>query len=385
MSQNNLAIILSGGLGKRFDKKLPKQFFKINNKYILEISVEKFIQSNLFKKIIVVTNSEFLELTKEVLKNKSVQIVIGGKTRQSSVLNGLIEGKKYKIKNVLIHDAARPLIKVSLIKNIVKKIQKFDCVVPMIDINDSLRNIKNNIYQDIERKNVKKIQTPQAFKFDKILNAHLKNKNKNFTDDSIILTKDGIKINQIKGEFVNFKITTKDDLKLANMIEEGRNNQVIKVGSGFDVHEFEDGDLIRLFGLKLPFNKKLKGHSDADVGLHAITDAILGAIGEGDIGEHFPPTDSKWKNKSSEIFLLHSKKLMDKNGYKINNLDITLICEKPKISKYKTEFKKNLSTLLNINAQDINVKATTTEKLGFLGREEGIACHAVITVSKNEC
>ena len=293
MSQNNLAIILSGGLGKRFDRKLPKQFFKINDKYILEISVEKFIQSNLFTKIIVVTSLEFLDLTKKVLKNKSVQIVIGGKTRQNSVLNGLIEGKKYKIKNVLIHDAARPLIRISLIKNIVKKIQKLDCVIPMINVNDSLRKIKNNTYEDIKREDIKKIQTPQAFKFDKILNAHLKYKNKNFTDDSIILSKDGIKINQIEGEFVNFKITTKDDLQLANMIVSEKSNQVTKVGSGFDVHEFEDGDSIKLFGIKLPFNKKLKGHSDADVGLHALTDAILGAIGKGDIGEHFPPSDFK--------------------------------------------------------------------------------------------
>ena len=176
----------------------------------------------------------------------------------------------------------------------------------------------------------------------------------------------------------------KDDLKIANMIEGEKNNNFIKVGSGFDVHEFEDGKSIKLFGVKLPFNKKLKGHSDADVGLHALTDAILGAIGKGDIGEHFPPSNSKWKNKSSEIFLLYSKKLMYENGYKINNLDLTLICEKPKVSKYKNKFKKNISTLLNIKSEDVNVKATTTEKLGFLGREEGIACHAVVTVSRNE-
>ena len=384
MSQNNLAIILSGGLGRRFDRKLPKQFFKINDKYILEISVDKFIQSNLFTKIIVVTSLEFLDLTKKVLKNKSVKIVIGGTTRQNSVLNGLIEGKKYKIKNVLIHDAARPLIGISLIKNIVKKIQKLDCVIPMISVNDSLRKIKNNTYEEIIRDDIKKVQTPQAFKFDKILNAHLKYKNKNFTDDSIILSKHGIKINQINGEFVNFKITTKDDLQLANMIVSEKSNQVTKVGSGFDVHEFEDGNSIKLFGINVPFNKKLKGHSDADVGLHALTDAILGAIGKGDIGEHFPPSDLKWKNKSSEIFLLYSKKLMDDNGYKINNIDITLICEKPKISRYKKKFKKIISTLLTIKSHDVNVKATTTEKLGFLGREEGIACHAVITVSRNE-
>ena len=384
MSQNNLAIILSGGLGKRFDKKLPKQFYKLNNKHILEISVEKFIKSNLFKKIIVVTSSEFMNLTKEILEKKSVKIVIGGETRQKSVLNGLIEGKKYKIDNVLIHDAARPLVTVSLIKNIVNKIQKYDCVIPMIKVNDSLRRFEKNIYEDIKRENVNIIQTPQAFKFNRILNAHLKFENKNFTDDSIILSKDGIKINPIEGEFINFKITTKDDLEVANMIEGKRSNQVIRVGSGFDVHEFEKGDAIKLFGVTIPFNKKLKGHSDADVGLHALTDAILGAIGKGDIGEHFPPSNSKWKNQNSEIFLLYSKKLMEKDGYKISNLDLTLMCEKPKVTKYKTQFKEKIALLLNIKSKDVNVKATTTEKLGFLGREEGIACHAIVTVSKNE-
>ena len=157
-----------------------------------------------------------------------------------------------------------------------------------------------------------------------------------------------------------------------------------RVGMGYDVHKLVTGRKLILGGVEIQHDLGLLGHSDADVGLHALTDAILGAIGKGDIGEHFPPSDLKWKNKSSEIFLLYSKKLMDENGYKINNIDITLICEKPKISKYKIKFKKNISSLLNIKPQDVNVKATTTEKLGFLGREEGIACHAVITVSRHE-
>ena len=301
MSQNNLAIILSGGTGTRFDTKLPKQFHRLNDKYIIEISVNKFLETKLFQKIVVVSSLEYFDLTKKILNFKNVEIVLGGKTRQGSAYNALRESKKYKIENVLIHDAARPLVSISLIKKITKGIQRLKCLVPSINVNDSLRKVDRQ-YKDINRENVKIIQTPQAFKFIEIMKAHEKFKYDNLTDDSIILAKKGIKINQIKGELTNFKITTKDDLKLANKVEKTMNKQIIKVGNGFDVHEFESGDYLILFGIKVPFNKKLKGHSDADVGLHAITDAILGSIGEGDIGEHFPPTENKWRNKDSEFF-----------------------------------------------------------------------------------
>ena len=159
----------------------------------------------------------------------------------------------------------------------------------------------------------------------------------------------------------------------------------IRIGNGFDVHKFKKGGTLKILGINLPFNKSLIGHSDADVGIHALVDAILGAISQGDIGEHFPPTDVKWKNKDSEFFLDYTKKLMEKNGFSINNIDITLICERPKISKYKEKMKEKIAKILNIKKNNVNIKATTTEKLGFLGREEGIACQvSVLVFKKNE-
>ena len=298
MSQNNLAIILSGGIGKRFDKNTPKQFFEINGNSILEISVNKFIETKLFKKIIIVTHKDYLSLTKNIFKNTSVDFVIGGETRQESVLNGLIKAQDLNISNVLIHDSVRPLATKKLIFNILKKLDKKDCVIPMLSVKDSIRKFNNKNYEDIDRKFVKIIQTPQGFKYKKILKAHLKLKNENLTDDSIIASRCKNKIDMIKGEINNIKITTKEDLVMANKLNDNSKKLIdVRVGHGFDVHEFENGSKIILFGIKIPFDKKLKGHSDADVGFHAITDAILGSIAKGDIGEHFPPSNSKWKNK----------------------------------------------------------------------------------------
>ena len=384
MSQNNLAIILSGGLGKRFDSKLPKQFYKIGKKYILNISVDKFLETNLFKKIIVVTSKKYLKLTKKIINKRDIQIILGDATRQGSVFNGIKMGQKYKLDNVLIHDSARPLLSTKLIKQLVMEIRNKKCVIPVINVNDSIRKINNSTYEEIDRENVKIVQTPQAFKFQEIRDAHNKQRNNKFTDDSIIVANNGIKVNSIEGEITNLKITTKNDLKFAEMVENHSNiNSITKVGSGFDVHEFESGDHLILFGVKVPFDKKLKGHSDADVGFHAITDAILGSLGQGDIGEHFPPSEKKWKNKDSAFFLRFAKKKIQEKNLTINNLDITLICEKPKISNFKKKFEENISDILEIELNKINVKATTTEKLGFVGREEGIACHAIVTISGN--
>ena len=193
----------------------------------------------------------------------------------------------------------------------------------------------------------------------------------------------GNNIELIPGELLNFKITDKKDLnKSFSIFNNMMNNCNIRTGSGFDVHKFTEGNSVLLLGIKIPFKKSLEGHSDADVGFHSIVDAILGSIGKGDIGEHFPPTEKKWKNKNSLFFLQYANNLLQKENFTINNLDITLICEKPKIINYKQKMKKKISQILKININLINIKGTTTESLGFLGREEGIACQSIITVSK---
>ena len=378
-----IALIVSGGEGKRFDKKLPKQFFKINKKSILEQSVKKFIDSNLFYKVVVVCNENFINDSKKVLNKYRLSYVKGGNSRQESVFNGLKSIKKDFPNKVLIHDAVRPFFSINLLYKIIKELQNHESVVPALKIFDSVRFFEDEKYENLNRENIKLIQTPQAFDFDKIYNAHKKFKNINSTDDSLLFYKNGNKIKVINGEIMNIKITEKEGFEeFKRIYEEKKKNINFRVGNGFDVHKFKKGKKLKLLGINVPFNKSLMGHSDADVGIHALVDAILGAISKGDIGEHFPPTEEKWKNKNSEFFLEYTKNLMKKNGFQVNNIDITVICENPKISKYKQKMKEKIARILEITIENINIKGTTTEKLGFLGREEGIACQVSVSVFK---
>ncbi len=384
MQKNNLAIILSGGTGNRFNSPLPKQLHTINNKSIIELSVEKFVNVKLFDSIIVVSHKDLIKKTIKLLPYKNIIFTKGGITRQESVFNGLKEAAKFKPKNIIIHDAVRPFFSEKLIKELLKNLKDHDGVIPSVNIYDSIRyDLKNN-YKDVDRENLKLIQTPQAFKFKSIFEAHRKFKKNNFTDDSLILYKLKNSIKLIKGELSNFKITTKEDLKFGELLIKGENYmQDIRVGSGFDVHKFKQGNHLIIFGVKLPFKKSLEGHSDADVGFHSIVDAILGALCLGDIGNHFPPNDIKWKNKPSIFFMTHAKDLLKENNFIINNLDITLICEEPKVSRYKKKFIISVAKALELNHKLVNIKGTTTEQLGFLGRKEGIACQVSVTISKN--
>ena len=377
----NIALILSGGEGKRFDKNIPKQFFELSKSSILEITVKKFLKSELFQKIIVVSNKKFNTQTKNILKNYNIHLIEGGETRQLSVLNGLKFIKKFKPKNVVIHDSVRPFFSNSLLKESVKFLDNYDCTIPFLNIYDSVRKLQRKNIKDVERDKLKLVQTPQGFNFSKIYESHIKYKNLNFTDDSMMAYNNGCKIKFIKGEISNFKITEKKDLEYTKkLISYSENN--MRIGNGFDVHKFSDGNFLTLLGIKIPFNKGLEGHSDADVGIHSIVDSLLGAISKGDIGNHFPPTEKKWKNKNSEYFLEYTKNLLDSQNYKINNIDITIICEEPKISNFKEKMRRKISKILKININRINIKGTTTEKLGFLGRKEGIACQAISLISK---
>ena len=378
-----IALIVSGGEGKRFDKKLPKQFFRINNESILELCVKKFIETNLFYKVVVVCNKNFIDKSKKILDKYKLSFVKGGNCRQESVYNGLKSIKKYSPNKVLIHDAVRPFFSKNLLFEIIKKIERYDSAIPALKIFDSVRIFEKEKYENLNRENIKLIQTPQAFDFKKIYDAHKRFKNEINTDDSLLFHKNGNKIKIITGEVMNFKITEKKGFEEFKKIYEEREKSTnLRIGNGFDVHKFKNGGKLKLLGVYLPFNKSLMGHSDADVGIHALVDAILGAISKGDIGEHFPPTDKKWKNKNSEFFLEYTKNLMKKNSFLVNNVDITVICEKPKISEYKEKMKEKIAKILEMKKEHINIKGTTTEKLGFLGREEGIACQVIVSVYK---
>ena len=385
MQKNNLAIILSGGTGTRFDISKPKQFYKLNKKTIVETTVEKFVNSNFFNHIIVVSHKDFFKFTKSLFNNKNIKVILGGENRQKSVFNGLSAAKSFNPKYVLIHDAVRPFFSMNLLQRVLKNLKGEISVVPSINVYDSVRYFKNKKYSNVFRDNLKLIQTPQGFCFKSIYEAHKKNKDSIHTDDSMILYELKNKIRLIKGEKMNFKITTKEDYNIGKLIVKENNDMSdIRVGTGFDVHKFKKGKKLKLFGITIPFDKSLEGHSDADVGFHSIVDAILGGLCLGDIGNHFPPTDNKWKNKKSIFFMSHVRKLLINKKYKINNLDVTLICEKPKVSQYQKKFIKSVAEALDIDDRKINIKGTTTEKLGFLGREEGIACQVSVTLSKND-
>ncbi len=378
MAKKITVIILSAGSGKRFDKIKPKQLFSIGDETLLDINIRKFLNIKNINNLVIVHSKEISAEVKK-LGNESIFLTLGGKTRQESVKNGLNYAKKLKPDIVMIHDCARPFVDEELIKNLIANTSFSSGSVPVLKVNDSLRhiNLKTSESKKISREHIFQIQTPQSFPFKKILKAHNKSTKNNYTDDSSLAEENNIKMKFILGDKNNIKITDKNDIKFGRVMF--NNQKEISVGTGFDVHGFETGKHIIICGIKIPFSKKLKGHSDADVGFHTIVDAILGSVRAGDIGDHFPPSDEKWKDAPSSTFIKFAKNMVKKRNGKIKSIDLTIICEEPKIFKYKVKMKKNLSKLLEINEDRINVKATTTEKLGFLGRGEGIAAQAIVT------
>lgn len=353
-------------------------------------SILAFLNHPKIDDVICVIHHDDVELYEEAVVGLDLlNPVFGGETRQASIRFGLEALRDYNPDKVLIHDGVRPFVSKRVISGILEKLETHPAVIPAIAVEDTLKKYSDGkIEWTLERENLWRAQTPQGFIYEDILNSHIAFKDLNFTDDAALNEYAGIPVAIVPGSQNNFKITTEEDYERAkrlaslfiqNVHEENR------CGTGFDVHAFrarkkDENNFIRLCGIDVEFDKKIDAHSDGDVGIHAAIDALLGAIGEGDIGDHFPPTDPKWKNCDSREMLKIVNHLLAKKGAKIMNLDITLICEKPKISKFKTQMKVALSEVLNISTTRVNVKATTTEKLGFLGREEGIAAQAVVSV-----
>ena len=385
-------IICAAGTSERFNNNTcPKQFLNLNNKSILEHSIDKFLSSNLIDRIIIASNPNhniYLNTIKErYIDTNKIDIISGGKTRIESVFNSLRHIEKNDPELVFVHDAARPNFDTKLIKELLEAIEGFDCAIPVSRINDTIKKINNSTINTLDRSNLFVTQTPQLFKFKMLIEAHQKLQlteiKENITDDAQIMELFKNKINTYINSSDNFKITTEDDYNLLNKI---LSYDMIKnrVGIGFDVHKFDAGEFIRIFGINIPFNKSLKGHSDADVGLHSITDAIYGSLGLEDIGYYFNPNDKKWKDADSKVFLDDALEKLEKANAKIINLDIVVICEEPKINQYRIEIKKKLANLLDIDSSQISIKGTTTEELGFTGRKEGIAVQTIVNVSSSE-
>ena len=368
---NNCFIILAAGKSKRFNSKTPKTYSFYKGKPLIMHSIDKATKSKFFNKIVVVFNKNHKKYIDKLI-NKDIKFVEGGKTRADSSFNALKSLKNLKIQNVLIHDAARPHFSLKLLNTLLKGLKKNKSVIPAIKVNDSVKLKKKNEYLNLKRENIYLTQTPQAFDFKELFKLQ-KNKDKEITDDASLVILAKKKIKMIKGELGNRKITFKNDLNIDNSI---------KYGIGFDVHRLVPNKKLYLGGLNIPSQVGTLGHSDGDPVLHAVTDAILGACKEGDIGEKFSDNSKKFKNIRSTILLDRVVREIKSKGFIINNIDINIIVQKPKIQKFKKKIIKCISRLCRISSTQINLKGKTTEKLGVIGKEKAIACEVIASVFK---
>jgi len=365
---NNCFVILAAGKSRRFHKNIDKQFYNYKNKEIIEHSIEKSLKSKLFKRILIVTNN--LNHFKNKKYPKIVNIIKGGKERSDSSLLALKYLKKFKLKNVLIHDAARPDFTLKLLKNLISQLKKNHAVIPYISPKDSIKyKIKKEVY-NLDRQKILLAQTPQAFYFNDLYNLSIKQKNK-VNDEATLFINNNRKIKFIKGDNQNNKITYMNDIKSSKTF----------FGIGFDIHKLIKNKKLFLGGIKIPFHSGLKGHSDGDVILHAITDSILGAMRKKDIGTYFPNI-KKFKNIRSTKMLKPIVNKLYKSNFSINNIDVNLICERPKISKYRDKIINSISKLTTLEKNKINLKGKTVEKLGLIGKEKAIACEVIISITK---
>jgi 2-C-methyl-D-erythritol 4-phosphate cytidylyltransferase/2-C-methyl-D-erythritol 2,4-cyclodiphosphate synthase len=369
-------LIVAAGKGARAGTELPKQYEPLAGKPMLRRTVEAFPGYPV--QLVIGAGQE--ELAARILDGLALPApVAGGATRQQSVRQGLEALAKDAPDFVLIHDAARPLISPKVIQDVVKALEAgADGALPMVAASDTLRRRDAaGRWILVDRENLYRAQTPQGFVYAKILKAHRDHAGQEVTDDVALAELAGLKVEMVEGEEKNIKVTRKEDFALAErLIGIGD----VRSASGYDVHKFTAGDHIWLCGLKVAHTHALEGHSDADVGLHAITDALLGCIGEGDIGQHFPPTDDRWKGAPSWKFLDHAAGLVRARGGVINHVDVTIICERPKVGPHRDAMKAKVAEILHIEPARVSVKATTTEGLGFTGRREGIAAQAIATI-----
>jgi 2-C-methyl-D-erythritol 4-phosphate cytidylyltransferase / 2-C-methyl-D-erythritol 2,4-cyclodiphosphate synthase len=381
MTIKNAVIIVAAGRGQRVGGEIPKQYLEISGKPILRRTVKVFQKNPAIGHIQVFIHPDDLDLYSAAVGDLDLpDPVHGGANRQQSVLNGLDAIGPLMPEYVFIHDAARPFLEQDTLNRLILEVEKYGAVIPALKVTDTIKYMTgDSIINTIDRNFLYGAQTPQAFRYKAIYMAHRRCENKDLTDDSAIAEQSGLKVRIIPGDETNIKITTTEDLKKAeNMVQSSYTD--VRVGYGIDVHAFEAGDHVVLGGIKIPHTHKLKGHSDADVALHAITDALFGAIAMGDIGDHFAPSDDQWKGVSSDVFLKHAAKLIDNQEGVIAHIDLTIICEEPKIAPHRDKIRDNISLILDLDIARISVKATTTEKLGFTGKKEGIMAQAVTTV-----
>ncbi|MGF1606874.1 MAG: bifunctional 2-C-methyl-D-erythritol 4-phosphate cytidylyltransferase/2-C-methyl-D-erythritol 2,4-cyclodiphosphate synthase [Rhodothalassiaceae bacterium] len=374
--QNAAVLIVAAGRGRRAGEGLPKQYRLLGGKPVIRRTAEAFVHHPQVARVLCVIHPDDQAQFESATDGLGLQPPVpGGPERQDSVRLGLEALAASGSDVVLIHDAARPFVPASLITAVIDTVAEHgQGAVPALPVVDTLKRGHVHVEATVAREGLVRAQTPQGFPFDQILAAHRRAQGQALTDDAAVMEAAGLPVRLVEGAEENIKLTHPEDFTRVLPLTD------IRTGTGFDVHRFEPGDHVWLCGIKLPHDQALKGHSDADVGLHALTDAILGALADGDIGTHFPPTDARWKGAASDQFLAHAGHLVAQRGGRIAHCDITLICERPKIGPHKHAMRARVAEILSISPDRVSVKATTTEQLGFTGRREGIAAQAAATI-----
>lgn len=382
------AVIVAGGSGLRAGGEIPKQYQLIGGKPVIRWTLEAFLNHPQVGHVQAVIGQGHDALFAEATAGLPIPAAVtGGSNRQESCRLGVEALAAMKPDHVLIHDAARPFVSAQVISNVIGELDRSDAVIPGLPVADTMKFAPGGVIErTVDRGSMWFVQTPQGFAFDKILAAHrqaAREGHDSFTDDAAVAEYAGMAVRITAGDQANKKLTTAHDVQVADKDVSARlfvERPDVRTGQGIDFHVFESGDDVTLCGVRIPHTAKLKGHSDADAAMHALTDAILGAIGEADIGKHFPPSDPQWKGAPSSIFLLKAMELLTARKGIIANADITILAEAPKIGSHIAAMKSVLAPLLQAAPDRIAIKATTTEEMGAIGRKEGIAAFAVATI-----
>lgn len=375
LSQTHItAIVVAAGRGTRAGPGAPKQWRPLAGRRVADWTVAAFLSHPRIERVVLVHHPE----DRAAADHPGVSLVEGGATRTASVRAGLESLAGAGCARVLIHDVARPCVSPAVIDRVIDALDGAPGAAPALPVVDALwTGNAGRVTGTQDRAALFRAQTPQGFHYDAILTAHRAHAGE-AADDVAVARAAGLDVAIVSGDEANLKITAAEDFpRAARHLESAMD---VRTGTGFDVHAFGPGQSVMLCGVEIPYVKGLSGHSDADVGMHALTDAIYGALAEGDIGRHFPPTDPQWKGAASRIFLAHAAERVADRGYRLSNVDVTLICERPKIGPHAAAMAQALSEILRIAPDRVSVKATTSERLGFTGREEGIAAMAAVTL-----
>jgi 2-C-methyl-D-erythritol 4-phosphate cytidylyltransferase / 2-C-methyl-D-erythritol 2,4-cyclodiphosphate synthase len=376
-----VALVVAAGRGERFGGRLPKQYAGLGGIPVLRRSIVAFVGHPAVDAVRAVIGADDAPLYAEATAGLDLlPPIVGAATRQSTVRQGLESLAALAPARVLIHDAARPLVSTAVISRVLAALDQHPAVLPMLPVVDTLKRVVGGaVVGEADRETLCRAQTPQGFRFADILAAHRQAHGGAYTDDAAVARNAGIEVVAVPGEERNLKLTVPEDLTVAERLL--GTTARWRTGLGFDVHAFAPGRPLILCGVAVPHEHGLAGHSDADVAFHAVTDAILGSIAAGDIGSHFPPSDPRWKDADSARFLRHAAELLARQGGRIENVDLVIVCERPKIGPYRTAMAARTAEVLGLAVDQVSVKATTSERLGFTGRGEGIAAQAVVSVA----